>query len=124
MATTSQTSLQQLRANEQKAWEAIYPDLWRISLAAIRAATGPSLSDIENVAAEVIVKTIIPGVLTPNSDSFNQMATLDDLFKMTAAISRNRAIDALRRSIRRPETLMAVVPENGTNQPSHTTELF
>jgi DNA-directed RNA polymerase specialized sigma24 family protein len=72
---------------------------------------GPARADAENVAADILAKEIVPGVLHPRTDSFNQISTFDDLLHVTYSISKNRAIDFVRRSARRPEVLMDVVPD-------------
>lgn len=104
-------SLESLRANDSSAWQVAYPLLWRAALGAACAALGPVMADAENIVADVLVKEIVPGVLRPQTDSFNQISSFDDLMGMTRSIARNRAIDFIRRSARRPEVLMDELPE-------------
>ena len=104
-------TLAQLRANDSAAWAEAYALLWRAVLSVVHATLGPARVDAENVAANILAEEIVPGVLQPRSDSFNQISTFDDLLSVSRAIARNRTIDFIRRSARRPEMLMAELPE-------------
>jgi len=105
-----------LRANDAKQWNAAYPHLWRASLGTVHRVLGLGIADAENIASDVLANEIVPGVLSPHTDSFNQISSFDDLLVMTRSISRNRAIDFIRRSVRRPELLIDEVPETPLEQ--------
>lgn len=111
MIDSGSPSLASLRANDSRAWQAAYPLLWQAALAAVYAVLGPVKADAENIAADVLAREVVPGVLRPQTDSFNQISSFDDLVGMTRSIARNRAIDFIRRSARRPEVLMDELPE-------------
>ncbi len=104
-------SLRALRANDSEAWKVAYDPLWRAALSSILRTLGASGADAENIASDVLANEIVPGVLNPRTDSFNQISTFDDLLSVTRSISRNRAIDFIRRATRRPEVLVDVLPE-------------
>ena len=111
MISTADVSLADLRANVSSAWHAAYPILWQAALGAIWVKLGPVSADAENIAADVLAREIVPGVLQPRTDSFNQISSFDDLVGMTRSIAKNRAIDFIRRSARRPEVLTDELPE-------------
>lgn len=80
-------------------------------MSAALTTLGSARVDVENLAADILCKEIIPGFFEPKSFSFNQIRTFDDLLRVSKAIARNRTIDFIRRNVRRPEELHADVPE-------------
>lgn len=103
--------LDRLRENDAAAWSLAYPLLWRAAITAVLAKLGASGTDAENLTSDLLCKEVIPGVFDPQTDSFRQMSTFDDLMNVTKSIARNRSIDFIRRSARRREELHADVPE-------------
>lgn len=79
-------------------------------------------ADAENLAADLLAREILPGVLQQRTEAFQKLATFDALLNLTAAIARNRAIDHLRQRSRRPEETVETFPEptpsgNGAGEP-------
>lgn len=111
MTADGTPSLARLQANDPAAWQAAYPLLWRAALGAVYARLGLVQADAENLAADVLAREVVPGVLRPHTDSFNQISSFDDLLAMTRTIAKNRCLDFIRRSARRPEVLMDELPE-------------
>lgn len=104
--------MEKLRACDRAAWEDAYPLLWRTLQACLTSPLGfATQNDLENLAAEILAEEVMPQVLEPKTDSFNQIRSFDDLLNMTRAIAKLRAIDFIRKRSRRPEELMAEVPE-------------
>jgi len=127
MNALSSPSLTSLRANDAAAWQAAYPLLWQVALGAVYARLGLVQADAENIAADVLAREVVPGVLQPRTDSFNQISSFDDLLAVTRSIARNRSLDFLRRSARRPEVLMDQLPdlppEQGAKAPPDLMEM-
>jgi len=97
-------SLKALRANEQTAWEAAYPILWRAAVGVIRSKLMfPETHDIDDIAADILADEVVPQVLRPTTNSFNNIRSFDDLVNVTKAIARNRVVDYIRYRMRRPE---------------------
>ncbi|MCB1211464.1 MAG: hypothetical protein KDK97_19215 [Verrucomicrobiales bacterium] len=112
MDSDSAISIADLRANDPLAWQGAYRFLWQAALSSIYATLGPVRADAENIAADLLSREIVPGIFRPRTDSFNQISSFDDLLAMTRSIARSRAIDFIRRSVRRPEVLVDELPES------------
>jgi len=108
---TPDISLPALRANDRSAWHHAYPHLWRVALGSLLAVLGRLPADAENLAADLLAREIIPGVLHLRTESFQKLASFSALLNLTAAIARNRAIDHLRQRSRRPEETVDELPE-------------
>jgi RNA polymerase sigma factor (sigma-70 family) len=104
-------SLSALCANNAEAWGNAYPHLWRVALGSLLAVLGRLPADAENLAADLLAREIIPGVLQQRTESFQKVASFSALLNLTAAIARNRAIDHLRQRSRRPEETVDELPE-------------
>lgn len=111
-------TLEALRANEDAAWQAAWPILWRTVLGVVRAKLHfPDSHDLENIAAEIIGEEIVPQVAKPTTKTFNQIQTFDDLLNVTKAIARNRVVDYIRSRIRRPEDRLGEDDNRGLPEP-------
>lgn len=75
------------------------------------AVLGRLPADLDNLAADLLAREIIPGVLQPRTEAFERLQTFEGLLHLTAAIARNRAIDHLRQRMRRPEDGVEQLPE-------------
>ena len=104
--------LESLRRGDSASWNAAYPILWQRVLSAIYAVLGHLGShDLDNLAAEIIAEEVMPQVFAPTTNSFNQIRSFDDLLNVTRTIAKNRTIDFLRKRLRRPEEVVAEIPE-------------
>lgn len=82
-----------------------------MALGSLLAVLGRLPADAENLAADLLAREIIPGVLQQRTESFQKVASFSALLNLTAAIARNRAIDHLRQRSRRPEETVDELPE-------------
>lgn len=109
-------ALEELRANRHVAWQAAYPQLWRVVQGAMLAVLGRLPADLDNLAADLLAREIIPGVLQPRTEAFQRLGSFEGLLHLAAAIARNRAIDHLRQRARRPEDCVECPPETAFGQ--------
>lgn len=106
----------QLRCPEENrsaaAWEEAYPLLWDagMRIARLRLAGSQFESDREDLVA-VAVQQFIRGLVSGETESFNQLASWDDCLGMFRHIVRLRTTDFLRARGRNREDAVEELPE-------------
>lgn len=96
--------LTDLRSDISRAWELAYKELWKVAwLTARRKLPYDSKEQLEDLVSRVIGKEIVPQIISPRQEAFVKAATFDDILNLTSRIIANRAIDEIRKRVRRPE---------------------
>lgn len=115
-AGTTGISLDDLRNDRSAAWSAAYQELWRVAwIAAKRKLPYDSREQLEDLVSSVIGNEIVPQIVSPKQEAFVQARTFDDILNLTSRILGNRAIDEIRKRVRRPgESDIDKVPERET----------
>lgn len=109
--------LEELRSTDERvnagAWQQAYPRLWEAALSLLQGVllTGAQhAQDREDIAAQALAQ-VVRGLIEGKLESFNQIASFDDLKGMTLHIVRARVTDFFRQRARRPEEVTDEVPE-------------
>lgn len=113
---SAEISLDDLRNDRSAAWSAAYQELWRVAwIAAKRKLPYDSREQLEDLVSSVIGNEIVPQIVSPKQEAFVQARTFDDILNLTSRILGNRAIDEIRKRVRRPgESDIDKVPERET----------
>ena len=98
-------SLESLRAHDQGAWNHAYEALWQVAWrSAKRKLPYDSAEQLEDLAATVLAKEIVPQIISPKQSAFVSAEGFADILNLTSRIVSNRSIDEIRRRIRQPES--------------------
>ncbi|MEM1444229.1 MAG: sigma-70 family RNA polymerase sigma factor [Verrucomicrobiota bacterium] len=114
-------SIEGLREHRADLWEAAYEELWQVALrSAKRKLPYDSSEQLEDLVSQVVSREIVPQILQPTQKAFEEATTLADILNLTARIISNRAIDEIRRRVRRPDSQdIEKTPENSfASEPS------
>ena len=106
-------SLNDLRDNHSGAWETAYQAMWKVGWAtARRKLPYDSKEQLEDLLSKVIGNEIVPQIIAPKQEAFVKAMTFEDILNLTSRIMTNRAIDEIRKRVRRPdESDIDKVPE-------------
>ncbi|MEM6278654.1 MAG: sigma-70 family RNA polymerase sigma factor [Verrucomicrobiota bacterium] len=98
-------SIEGLREHRSDLWETAYEELWRVAWrSAKRKLPYDTAEQLEDLISQVVSREIVPQILTPTQSAFEEARTLADILNLTARIVSNRAIDEIRRRVRRPDS--------------------
>ena len=115
-AVATGATLAELRSVDARqnaeAWERAYPLLWDVAMRLLGGLLrGAEHShDREDLAAQALSE-VVRGVIARTPESFNRIATFDDLRNVTLRIVRTRTFDFFRRRARHPEELSGTPAE-------------
>lgn len=97
-------SLCDLRAQNSDTWNLAYEALWQVAWrSAKRKLPYDSPEQLEDLISTVVSREIVPQILTPSQSAFREAKNFDDVLNLTSRIVSNRAIDEIRRRVRRPD---------------------
>lgn len=97
-------SLGELRDNHSGSWEAAYRSMWKVGWAtARRKLPYDSKEQLEDLLSRVIGNEIVPQIIAPRQEAFVKAMTFSDILNLTSRIMANRAIDEIRKRVRRPD---------------------
>lgn len=106
-------SLDALARNDNAAWNAAYTPLYREIWIVLKARLLPGFGiDLEDLAVAIITDEIMPGLRDRATDSFREMKAFGDLVRVAKKIAACRAVDAIRRVMRKKEDAL---PEDWEN---------
>lgn len=114
-------SIEGLREHRADLWETAYEELWQVAWrSAKRKLPYDSSEQLEDLVSQVVSREIVPQILQPTQKAFEEATTLADILNLTARIISNRAIDEIRRRVRRPDSQdIEKTPENSfASEPS------
>ncbi|MEM6277906.1 MAG: sigma-70 family RNA polymerase sigma factor [Verrucomicrobiota bacterium] len=98
-------SIEGLREHRTDLWDLAYEELWRVAWrSAKRKLPYDSAEQLEDLVAQVVSREIVPQVLNPTQKAFEEVRTFEDVLNLGARIVANRAIDEIRRRVRRPDS--------------------
>ncbi len=98
-------SLHGLREHHAELWSRAYEELWKVAWrSAKRKLPYDTAEELEDLISQVVSREIVPQILEPTQKAFQEADSFDDLLNLTSRIISNRAIDEIRRRMRRPES--------------------
>lgn len=98
-------SLEKLRAHDHREWDRAYEAIWAVAWrSAKRKLPYDSREQLEDLIAPVLGREIMPQLLEPTQAAFREAASFPDVLNLVSRVVSNRAIDEIRRRLRRPES--------------------
>jgi DNA-directed RNA polymerase specialized sigma24 family protein len=102
--SSSDIALPDLAGGNAAAWRDAYPalyrELWIVLTARLRSGFGV---DVEDLIVEIITEEIMPGLSARTTESFAKLRTFGELLALGRTIAARRAVDVIRRVMRRKE---------------------
>jgi DNA-directed RNA polymerase specialized sigma24 family protein len=96
--------LPDLAGGDAAAWRDAYPALYRELWIVLSARLRPGFGvDVEDMIVEIITEEIMPGLQARATESFAKLRTFGDLLALGRTIAARRAVDVIRRVMRRKE---------------------
>lgn len=98
-------SLGKLRIHDHREWERAYEAIWQVAWrSAKRKLPYDSPEQLEDLIAPVLGREIVPQLLKPTQGAFREATSFSDILNLVSRIVSNRAVDEIRRRMRRPES--------------------